>query len=127
VVTPGEVDKVVDAFLGVVLSELLNTRPVRIPNFGSFSVRASGNTPRRIMFHQDAVITGSMAYELKGEVVEKYGVEEDKKDPKVKTAAEKGTCPQCGATLEKTASVHKCPTHGTEPFEKKGAGDGSKT
>jgi hypothetical protein len=48
--------------------------------------------------------------------MEKLGVEID--DQKTKQAAEtqEGSCPVCGAKLE--AGGLRCPTHGTEPFEK---------
>jgi hypothetical protein len=57
--------------------------------------------------------------------LEKYGVDESKKDKEVKTAADKGSCPKCGSPLDKSANVHKCPTHGTEPFEEKGTKNAS--
>lgn len=57
--------------------------------------------------------------------MEKYGVQEDTSPDK--KASPVGTCPICGAPLEKTASVHKCPTHGTKPFEKKDEGQNGKT
>lgn len=53
------------------------------------------------------------------EGMEKYGVQLD--DDKVKTAGEQqeGTCPECGSNLDGGGA---CPTHGTEPFEKRPGG-----
>ena len=48
--------------------------------------------------------------------MEKYGYEQEKKDPKVKEAAEKGKCPKCGSALSGNPPV--CPKCGSEPFEK---------
>lgn len=47
---------------------------------------------------------------------EKLGVVEDKTHA-VKTATVDDRCPNCGAKLEETANVPKCPRCGTEPFE----------
>lgn len=49
--------------------------------------------------------------------MDKYAVETDTE--KDKTASEGGAvCPLCGAKLDTEASVPRCPTHGTAPFEK---------
>jgi len=53
--------------------------------------------------------------------MDKYGVviQDDVKiedNVTVKTSSPKKTCPKCGAALD---GPHHCPTHGTEPFEKK--------
>ena len=50
--------------------------------------------------------------------MDKYGVETEKKDPKVKEAVDKSKCPECGETLEPQANIPKCPTHGVRPFER---------
>ena len=55
---------------------------------------------------------------LKEKKMEKYGVEIEKDDPKVKKAADKSVCPECGEKLESQANVPKCPTHGVKPFER---------
>ena len=49
--------------------------------------------------------------------MDKYAVVQDQGDGK--TASKRDTCPECGQELEKNASVKKCPTHGTKPFEPK--------
>lgn len=50
--------------------------------------------------------------------MEKYGYEQEPQpDDKTKTAAEKGSCPLCGAQL--TGNPPVCPEHGSEPFERK--------
>lgn len=49
--------------------------------------------------------------------MEKFGYVPEEKDPKVKEASEKGVCPVCGKALVGSPPV--CPTHGSEPFEKK--------
>lgn len=48
--------------------------------------------------------------------MEKYGYEQEKKDPKVKEAAEKGKCPKCGGALSGNPPV--CSQCGSKPFEK---------
>lgn len=55
---------------------------------------------------------------LKEKEMEKYGVELDNEDPKIKKAADKSVCPECGEKLESHANVPKCPVHGVRPFEK---------
>lgn len=52
--------------------------------------------------------------------MEKYGVDLD--PDKTKTASQTKHCPVCGQELEKDGAgnyINKCPTHGTEPFERK--------
>lgn len=49
--------------------------------------------------------------------MEKHGYEQERSNDNVKTAAEKGRCPICGA--ETTGSPPVCPNHGSEPFEKR--------
>ena len=48
--------------------------------------------------------------------MDKYGYQQ-KSDEKVKTAAEKGCCPVCGAKTAGAPPV--CPRHGSEPFEER--------
>jgi ribosomal protein S27AE len=55
---------------------------------------------------------------FKEEAMEKYGVKTD--DEKTKTASKKPVCPECGAEVDLTSNVPKCPKDGTRPFEKKG-------
>lgn len=50
--------------------------------------------------------------------MDKYGVEEEKKDG-TKTADEETTCPECGQEVEKHGNVKICPKDGSGPFEKK--------
>ncbi len=52
------------------------------------------------------------------DLMEKYGVDTGA-NPGEKIANATGKCPRCGAELDKDSPVPKCPTHGTEPFEKK--------
>jgi hypothetical protein len=54
---------------------------------------------------------------LEEELMEKYGVDTDDKDPKVKEAKDKSKCPICGAELESQSNVPKCPVHGVAPFQ----------
>lgn len=50
--------------------------------------------------------------------MEKYGYEREKDpDDKTKTAAVKGRCPICGDEISGNPPV--CPSHGSEPFEKR--------
>lgn len=53
--------------------------------------------------------------------MEKYGVDLD--NERVKTSDDKlkveAKCTQCGAPLEATANVPKCPKCGTAPYEPK--------
>lgn len=57
--------------------------------------------------------------------MEKLGVElDDQKVKEAESGAKAGTCPKCGQAL--VSDGHACPTHGTEPFEKRPPeGDGS--
>ena len=56
----------------------------------------------------------------KKDMMDKHGYEPQQDDPTAKTASEKGRCPVCGA--ETTGSPPVCPTHGSEPFERKDDG-----
>lgn len=50
--------------------------------------------------------------------MEKYGVNESVDQEDLEKLAACG-CPKCGRSVEKNGSVLICPTHGTEPFEKR--------
>jgi len=52
--------------------------------------------------------------------MEKYGVEEQRRDKAARDDEGKEKCPDCGTPLEDTreTGVAKCPKHGTKPFEK---------
>jgi len=52
--------------------------------------------------------------------MEKYGVEEPKRDKVAKDKDGKNVCPDCGKPLEdeRETGVAKCPEDGTKPFEK---------
>ncbi len=52
----------------------------------------------------------------RSKTMEKFGVDEQQADNE-KVASE--GCPECGAKVERHGNVLACPTHGTEPFEKK--------
>lgn len=49
--------------------------------------------------------------------MEKYGYKKEKKDSKVKTAAEQEVCPICGKDTIGRPPI--CLIHGSEPFEEK--------
>ena len=51
------------------------------------------------------------------EGMEKYGVDENEELQK-KGSTVYGTCPRCGARVNQHGTVHICPRHGSEPFEK---------
>ena len=52
------------------------------------------------------------------EEMEKYSVVIDEDHTKVgEEGSTTGSCPICGAALEPSSNVPKCPTHGTRPFE----------
>jgi len=53
-----------------------------------------------------------------GMAMDKYGVDEGIEQEKMEKAASEG-CPECGRELVKHGSILLCPTHGSEPFEKK--------
>lgn len=58
----------------------------------------------------------ALARKDRKEAMEKYGYEQETKDPKSKTASESGKCPKCGSALKGNPPV--CPKCGSEPFEK---------
>lgn len=49
--------------------------------------------------------------------MDKHGYKPNEDDPTVKTAAEKGKCPACGAPTRGHPPV--CPNCGSEPFEER--------
>jgi C4-type Zn-finger protein len=52
-------------------------------------------------------------------MMEKHGVVTDDSLEKKGTADDgKVRCPVCGAECDTSGTAPKCPTHGTEPFEK---------
>ncbi len=53
--------------------------------------------------------------------LEKYGVQTDLEKTKTADGSNRQVCPTCGRELEKVDGnyLHKCPSHGTEPFEVK--------
>lgn len=54
-------------------------------------------------------------------VMEKYGVDEGVEDQEKLEKQASAGCPECGQKLARQGAVLLCPTHGTEPFEKKDA------
>jgi DNA-directed RNA polymerase subunit RPC12/RpoP len=50
--------------------------------------------------------------------MEKLGVDEGTDQEELEKKAARG-CPKCGQKVEVMGKVLACPTHGTEPFEKK--------
>lgn len=52
--------------------------------------------------------------------MEKYAVQLDEDLTKTATKDKKRHCPKCGSALEASSSIPKCPSCGTEEFEKKG-------
>ena len=54
--------------------------------------------------------------------MDKYGVELNPEKSKTANQGERRVCPTCGQELEKDSAgqyLNKCPSHGTEPFERK--------
>lgn len=51
--------------------------------------------------------------------MDKYGYKKQEKDSRIKTAADRGKCPECGNTL--SGQPPTCPVHGSEPFEERNA------
>ena len=51
--------------------------------------------------------------------MEKYAVEVDKEQTKTATKGGIWYCTSCGTRVDPNSNVPKCPSCGTEPFEKK--------
>ena len=119
--TQGVVRGMLDLFLGEIVADLMEDKRVTVDNFGTFLVSEEAGVVS-IQFQPSSKLRERLKSEIERGVPvahEKLGVQESRDDDSTKTAAKKGVCPKCGSALEKTASVHKCPTHGTEPFEQK--------
>lgn len=127
------VQRVVDEVFTSIIAATLQGEDVRIKKFATFYPKLcpprrafSGKERKlvmskphvRIIFKASDVWKRALADTLKRRTsMEKFGYEQDKKDPKVKEASVSGRCPKCGAELRGQPPV--CPTHGSEPFEKR--------
>lgn len=114
---------VIELALEVIKNETSKGSPVSFPRFGTFKPRfrvvAIANWAGwvvRLNRHPD----WTRKCRLQKGVIpmkEKYAYEQEQKNPKVKTASERGRCPECGAELRGNPPV--CPNHGSKPFERR--------
>lgn len=123
-----EVSSITSYFLRLLATELGRGEQVEVQGFGTFSVRGyddavHGNPVTK--FHVYVKKSATLLRVLrrhwvpqKENVMEKLGVDESVDQEVLEKAASKG-CPECGATCTRHGSTLVCPTHGTEPFEKK--------
>lgn len=127
------VRRVVDEVFTTIIAATLQGEDVRIKKFATLypmmraphlaysakGARTKMSKPYiRIMFKASGAWKKALADTLKRRTsMEKYGYEQEKKDPKVKEASVSGRCPKCGAELQGKPPV--CPQHGSEPFEKR--------
>lgn len=85
------------------------------------TIRVKSKKKYRVSFRKAVPFTQALRLKVGGakveKVMEKFGVDEAHADNE-KVAAD--GCPECGAKVERHGNVLACPTHGTEPFEKKG-------
>lgn len=83
------------------------------------TLRAKSKKKYRVSFKKAAPLTVALRERLGGAEVEqmdKFGVDESQvENEKIASSG----CPECGAKVERHGNVLACPTHGTEPFEKK--------
>ena len=121
-----QIRQVLDLHVELLLEELVYREAVLLPGLGRL-VLSNTKVARRHHWEPDGLlrlddgVQRRIADNREGRSLmgmEKYSVEQGQEGD-AKTAADRGKCPKCGRPLEKTASVHKCPEHGTEPFEKK--------
>lgn len=118
---------VIQLALEVVQRETSKGSTVYLDGFGRFKPRLQvrGGVPFwRIYLKMSQQWRSLCIIHRKGEIprMDKYAYEKEQEDPKVKTAAEKGRCPKCGAEVQGNPPV--CPTHGSEPFERREDGEG---
>ncbi len=132
------VSAITELFIAQIREELAQLNTVRVDGLGILHVlvqrgaiaqlqtkhtgalTATSVQKYRVSFRKAAPLTRALR-ELHGGVVveknmDKLGVDEGNTDNE-KLATE--GCPQCGAKVERHGDVFACPTHGTEPFEKK--------
>jgi nucleoid DNA-binding protein len=127
------VSLITGAFLAAIVAELADGKDVRLDGLGRLRVlraRGLGNrlflpaheppTKRYyVSFKKAEPLTRALlgkAPRSRDRKMEKLGVDESQADNE-KVASE--GCPECGAKVERHGNVLACPTHGTEPFEKK--------
>lgn len=118
-----EVSLISSLFIRVLLRGMVDKGEIFIDGFGTFTLRAyNHNSPVKVEFKPSKLFASRLRRlarerEERGSIMEKYGVDETKKQQDPEKLASQG-CPDCGQTLVKHGQVLMCPTHGTEPFEK---------
>ncbi len=130
-----DVKRVIDEAFVTIIAATLQGENVRILNFGDFrpyfrpphpayNTKIQGLKMTRpyvkIAFRSSQTWRLSLQLSLVkrgGKLMEKYGYEPEKKDPKVKEAAASGVCPVCGEKL--AGKPPACPIHGSKPFERR--------
>jgi len=127
------VRKVTDALVWEMKRALLEDGSFQLNSFGQLSLAleqvrhkdrkgppAMARAPIRvkILMRKSPVFKKEAHQYIKDGIMEKYGVDESVDQRAMEKAASEG-CPLCGKPVVKHGSVIMCPTHGTEPFERK--------
>ena len=109
------VRQVIDNFLDVIKTAVLQQQKVQLRTFGAFKAKRLKRGPR-IAFQAAGEFKEGVKQVLMSEEpeMEKYGVET--KNEAVMMAEVTGQCPACKATLTTKKPPH-CPNCGTKPFE----------
>lgn len=139
-----QVSMVSACFLRTLLHEIVDNGEVMVDGFGNFLLREQknmsvdfltpgrfkkgvrGTTKRvqsrkfRVWFKKSAKFKKAIetAYGMEN-IMEKYGVDTSVEDQEALEKKANAGCPECGQKLARQGAVLLCPTHGTEPFEKK--------
>jgi nucleoid DNA-binding protein len=132
-----DVAVITETFLAAIREELVEMNTVRLDGLGTLKIHeyegkidhlasisgtrtVTTKKKHRVSFKKSRPLSLALRERFGGVVVEKamekYGVDESQKDNE-KVASD--GCPLCGAQPERHGNVLACPTHGTEPFEKK--------
>lgn len=122
-------------YLQVLSSHLAALHSIQLPGLGRFNISVSttrklnmfkqGIRKIRVSFAKSDPLRDAHKQRSKELDMEKYGVDENVDQQQLEKQSAQG-CPKCGRTPTRHGALLMCPNCGSEPFEARSTGNGSK-